>query len=163
MPQLFCSRRLVPEGEGLVLGGDDEGLLDPVMLRVRWVGLVSAWSICSRCSASSLRKPASSAKTLVGGLGFVGAGVACSIGSAPPVGLLRGQEQVLTQVHTPRSLTTSLGHSSFSDQATIPVTRASLVSNSVVLTARHIVPILLDVSAHMPHICVGGRAVATDE
>ncbi len=30
VPQLFCSRSLVPEGEGFVLGGGDEGLLDPV-------------------------------------------------------------------------------------------------------------------------------------
>jgi len=41
VPQLFCSRNLVPQGEGFVLGGDDEGLLDPVDVagQVRWVGL----------------------------------------------------------------------------------------------------------------------------
>src|SRR5664279_1723652 len=42
---------------------------------------------------------------LVRGLGFVvGAGVASGLGAAPPVGLPRGQEQVLAQVHIPPQL-----------------------------------------------------------
>src|SRR5665811_1649644 len=30
VPHVICSRNLIPEGEGLVFGGEDEGLLDPV-------------------------------------------------------------------------------------------------------------------------------------
>ena len=30
LPHVICSRNLIPEGEGLVFGGEDEGLLDPV-------------------------------------------------------------------------------------------------------------------------------------
>jgi len=39
VPHLICSRNLVPQGEGLVLGGEDEGLLDPVDV-ARQVGRV---------------------------------------------------------------------------------------------------------------------------
>src|SRR5665647_3033747 len=34
VPHVICSRNLIPEGEGLVFGGEDEGLLDPVDVRV---------------------------------------------------------------------------------------------------------------------------------
>ncbi len=41
VPHLFCSRSCVPQGDGFVLGGGDEGLLDPVDVsgQVRRVGL----------------------------------------------------------------------------------------------------------------------------
>src|SRR5664279_4707111 len=39
VPHVICSRNLIPQGEGLVLGGEDEGLLDPVDV-ARQVGRV---------------------------------------------------------------------------------------------------------------------------
>src|SRR5664279_111231 len=41
VPHVVCSRNLGPQGDGFVLGGDDEGLLDPVDVpgQVRRIGL----------------------------------------------------------------------------------------------------------------------------